>query len=100
MGQGNGTGRMKASDLGFKSDSENFIDPSAKQNYGNEPRALKRSFTVVIVSPYNPSYLEIKLTYIYMNTHTFNASRIISLSLSGTQTHAGTNTWAKSLVVG
>lgn len=36
---------------------KNFIDPSAKRNYGNELCALKRSFTVVIVSPYNPSYL-------------------------------------------
>lgn len=36
---------------------KNFIDPSAKRNYGNELSALKRSFTVVIVSPYNPSYL-------------------------------------------
>lgn len=54
----------------FKFDSENFIDPSAKRNYGNELGALKGSFTVVIVSPYNPSYLGIKLTYIYTNTHT------------------------------
>lgn len=70
-GQGNGRGRMKALGRGwvFKFDSENFIDPGAKRNYGNELAALKRSSAVVIVSPSNPSYLRIKLTYIYTNTH-------------------------------
>lgn len=70
-------------------DSENFIDPGAKRNYGNELGALKRSSAVVILSPSNPSYLRIKLTYIYTNTHTFKykLSHNFSLSLSPPLTH-------------
>lgn len=82
-------------------DSENFIDPGAKRNYGNELGALKRSSAVVIVSPSNPSYLRIKLTYIYTNTHAFKYKLSHNFSLSPpSHTQRGRERGAKSLVVG
>lgn len=92
---------------GFLNLTQNFIDPGAKRNYGNELGALKRSSAVIIVSPSNPSYLRIKLTYIYTNTHTFIYKLPHNFSLSRSHTHSNTHTYtqgggrgAKSLVVG